>query len=203
MEDWEFVPIDGGVLAVYMRELQYQQEAAALAVQSFNAALASRERGGVPQAFAAVQGILASGALVSKMLWPQPPKLTDSGQPLTTAQGAQRKNTKARGAALRKALAIKSMPILESRKVRNAFEHFDDRLDRYFEEGNRIVVDRNVGPQNNVVVIGDRPALHLRLIDNVQLSVSVLDDKLSIQELFNAIDDVGMRAARWVKTHDR
>lgn len=203
MEDWASGPIDRWALAVYMRELQYQQEAADLAVQSFNAALARREGGGVPPAFAAVQAILASGALVSKMLWPQPPRSTEGGQPLTASQEAQRKNTKARGAALRKELGIRSMPILESRKVRNAFEHFDDRLDRYFEEGNRMVVDRNLGPRNNMVVFADSPALHLRLIDNVRLTVSVLDDEVSIQELVNAIDDVGRRAARWVEANDR
>ena len=37
--------------------------------------------------------------------------------------------------------------MLESRKVRNALEHFDDRLDRYFEAGHRMVVDRNSGPK--------------------------------------------------------
>jgi len=34
-----------------------------------------------------------------------------------------------RGRTLRTALGIKGSPLLESRKVRNALEHFDDRLD--------------------------------------------------------------------------
>jgi hypothetical protein len=49
------------------------------------------------------------------------------------AEGVQRKTTLDQGKTLRTALGIKGSPLLERRKVRNALEHFDDRLDRYFE----------------------------------------------------------------------
>jgi len=41
------------------------------------------------------------------------------------AEEAQRKTTLDRGRTLRTALGIKGGPLLESRKVRNALEHFD------------------------------------------------------------------------------
>ena len=57
-----------------------------------------------------------------------------------------------------------------------------------------MVVDRNIGPKNRLVAIGDKPALHLRLIDAEAGTVSVLEDDVPIQGLFDAIDDVSNRA---------
>ena len=89
--------------------------------------------------------------------------------------------------------------MLESRTVRNALEHFDERLDRYFEAGHRMVVDRNIGPKNRLVVFGDKPALHLRLIDTEAGTVSVLED--DVPSLFDAIADVSNRAQVWLTEH--
>ena len=91
--------------------------------------------------------------------------------------------------------------MLESRTVRNALEHFDERLDRYFEAGHRMVVDRNIGPKNRLVAIGDKHPLHLRLIDTEAGTVSVLEDDVPSQGLFDAIDDVSNRAQGWLTEH--
>jgi len=123
------------------------------------------------------------------------------GSPLKEAEEVQRKTTLDRGRTLRTALGIKGSPLLESRKVRNALEHFDDRSDRYFEAGHRMVVDRNIGPKNRLVVIGDKPALHLRLIDTEAGTVSVLEDEVPIQGLFDAIVDVSNRVHGWLTEH--
>ena len=117
------------------------------------------------------------------------------------AEEVQRKTTLDQGKTLRTALGIKGSPLLESRTVRNALEHFDERLDRYFEAGHRVVVDRNIGPKNRLVVIGDKPALHLRLIDTEAGTVSVLEDAVPIQGLFDAIADVSNRAQVWLTEH--
>ena len=49
-----------------------------------------------------------------------------------------------------------------------------------------------------MVVFGDKPALHLRLIDTEARTVSVLEDDVPIQGLFDAIDDVSDRAHGWL-----
>jgi len=193
--------VDNWTTAVYVRELVHQAEAAQLAAQEFNASLKSPGANGTARAFAAVQSLLAAAAMVSKMLWPKPSKFRFDGSPLKEAEEAQRKTTLDRGRTLRTALGIKGSPLLESRKVRNALEHFDDRLDRYFEAGHRMVVDRNIGPKNRLAVIGDKPALHLRLIDTEAGTVSVLEDDVPIQGLFDAIDDVSNRAQGWLTEH--
>ena len=76
-----------------------------------------------------------------------------------------------------------------------------DRLDRHFEAGLRMVVDRNIGPKNRLVVIGDKPALHLRLIDTEAGTVWVLEDEVPIQGLFDAIADVPNQAQGWLTEH--
>ena len=193
--------MDNWTTAVYVRELVHQAEAAQLAAQEFNASLKSPGANGTARAFAAVQSLLAAAAMVSKMLWPKPSKFRFDGSPLKEAEEAQRKTTLDRGRTLRTALGIKGSTLVESRKVRNALEHFDDRLDRYFEAGHRMVVDRNIGPKNRLAVIGDKPALHLRLIDTEAGTVSVLEDEVPIQGLFDAIVDVSNRAQGWLTEH--
>jgi len=64
-----------------------------------------------------------------------------------------------------------------------------------------MVVDRNIGPKNRLVAIGDRHPLHLRLIDAEAGTVSVLEDDVPIQGLFDAIDDVSNRAQGWLTEH--
>src|SRR6266700_2265875 len=75
------LPLDDWTISVYMQELVNQAEAAQLAAEDFNDALrASPPK--TSRAFAAVQALLAAGAMVSKMLWPQPPTTNPDGTPL-------------------------------------------------------------------------------------------------------------------------
>ncbi|MFT2815648.1 hypothetical protein [Leifsonia sp. A12D58] len=186
--------IDDWTIQTYLGELVNQAEAAELAVADFNAALAGGARG-VARAFASVQALLGAAALISKLLWPQPPSRNANGDSLTSDEETQRAFTIARARRLRELTAIKGLPILESRKVRNGLEHFDERLDKFFLSGQSIVADRNIGPKDRLVIIGDAPAMHLRLIDNERLTASVLGDEVSLQGLMNATQLVGMKAS--------
>ena len=49
-----------------------------------------------------------------------------------------------------------------------------------------------------MVVIGDQVPPHLRLIDPTRGTISVLDDEVAIQELFDAVADVRLRVAEWL-----
>lgn len=190
--------LDEWALAVYMRELVEQGEAAQLAAVEFSKAL-QQPRGGVPPAFAAMQSLLAAGAMISKLLWPTPLDTNIDGTPLSAEDEAARQRTLARGKTLRAELNVKSIPILENRKVRNAFEHFDEWLDRYLlDEGNRFVGDRNIGPKGQIVQIGGKIPPFLRHIDPQAGTVSVLDDEVGYQELFNAIAYVAAQATAWL-----
>lgn len=187
-------PVDDWTIQTYLSELVNQAEAAELAVGDFNAALNGGARG-VARAFASVQALLGAAALISKLLWPQPPSRNANGDSLTSGEETQRAYTIARARRLRELTAIKALPILESRKVRNGLEHFDERLDKFFLSSQTIVADRNIGPKDRLVVIDDSPAMHLRLIDDERLTASVLDDEVSLQDLMDATQLVGTKAS--------
>jgi hypothetical protein len=108
--------VDNWTARTYMQELVNQAEAAQLAAEDLNAALRSTGPGTSPRAFAAVQSLLAAGAMVSKMLWPQPSAARVDGTPLSETEESQRRTTLARGKFLRLALGIKGIPALESRR---------------------------------------------------------------------------------------
>lgn len=64
-----------------------------------------------------VQNIIVQGAALSRYFWPV------------------RKGHEARGAALRKSLAVSDESPLENRDLRNTLEHFDERIDNYLAPG--------------------------------------------------------------------
>ena len=188
---------DDWALQAYMRELVEQGEAADLAAAEFNAAMNSAQP--VVRAYAAIQSILAAGAMVSKLLWPTPADQNIDCTPLSDEDEHARQRTLARGKRLRTELKIKSIPILESRQVRNAFEHFDERLDRYLlDQGSRFIGDRNIGPKGQIVQIGGKLPPFLRHIDPQAGTVSVLDEEVDYRELSRAIADVSARASEWL-----
>lgn len=190
---------------VYVKELFNQCQSAFFAADDFNAALTSEQNRPasvtVGRAFTAIQGLLSAAAMVSKMLWPNPPSVGTDGKPLDEEQQALRQWATERGRVLRQPLGIKAMPILERRAVRNSLEHFDDRLDKWLMEGSRCVIDRNIGPRDSLVVVDGETPRHLRLIDPTRGTVSVLADEIVINDLVNALVQVRRAAAAWNDAH--
>lgn len=81
----------------------------------------------------AVQSFLVAAANVSKLLW-------GSGQ---SASNGRR--------ALRESLGVSDKSVLRSRKMRNHFEHFDERLKKWAACSERHnIVDSNVMPANAI-----------------------------------------------------
>lgn len=67
--------------------------------------------------WSSIQSILTTSANVSKILWPP------------------QKKRKKRGAYLRKLLQVSDASLLSSRKIRDSFEHYDERIEDWFEGG--------------------------------------------------------------------
>jgi len=86
----------------------------------------------------ALQGILASAANLSKLLW-------GSDDPRMTQ--AKRDQREAERKALRDSLGVTDESPLKSRRVRNAFEHFDERLEDRLRDPTkrRVYIGRNIG----------------------------------------------------------
>lgn len=100
--------------AFYIQSIIYAGERSNTAFQRFDEAVAKRE----PSAkiFATVQEALTHAAALSRFFWP-----------------VQKENqlSVARGKRLRNAFSLDDTSALKWRKLRNAFEHFDDDLDRF------------------------------------------------------------------------
>jgi hypothetical protein len=193
MDDW--------VTRIYVNEVLSQAEAAEIAAADLQTAVRAVD---FARAFAAVQSLLGAGAMISKLLWPNPARARPNGEPLNQAEEALRQATLLRGRTLRSVLKAKDLPILENRKVRNAFEHFDDRLDAHFQTGSRVVIDRGIGSKGQAVSVCDDEEStapeYLRFIDPRAGTVSVLDDELSLRDLYSAICEVAARAKGFLET---
>lgn len=91
----------------------------------------------INRVFLLLQTILISCANLSKILWPSP----------NVKNRDMREECEERGETLRKELSISDDHALRSREMRDAFEHFDERLHIWFKESERRnFVDTNIGP---------------------------------------------------------
>ena len=80
------------------------------------------------EVWCAIQSILAAAGNVSKILWPQ-------------------KKYAARGEYLRKLLNVDKSNLLSDRKFRNHFEHYDERIEVWFEKNSSAVfADLSIDP---------------------------------------------------------
>lgn len=81
------------------------------------------------EVWSAIQSILVAAGNVSKILWPS------------------RKSSSARGQVLRKLLNVDDQNLLSDRKIRNHFEHYDERIEDWFEDNNSAVyMDSSIDP---------------------------------------------------------
>ena len=150
-----------------------------------------------PQIWVTLQSFLSSCAMLAKLLWPMPPTRNPDGTELTEDQEELRQRALDRGAALRAALKVKSPSPLERRRVRNGFEHIDERLDHFLRDQHEVIVDMHVGPKSAIDTGGDDAAF-MRNFDPVTSVISVLDEDISIDELSPAITQVNDAAMAWV-----
>ncbi|MBO1267808.1 hypothetical protein [Arthrobacter cavernae] len=150
--------------------------------------------GDIVEMYAAAQALLTSAAQISKLLWVVMPKRKPSGSGLSDEQyAAKRSFTLARAKAVRKVLNVSDDSILKNRQVRNAVEHFDERIDSHILDGAVQLVDSNVCSVHELG--GIDPINMLRHIDPYTNRVSVLDDGTSLTELWSAIQSIGSAAA--------
>lgn len=195
MNDWE--------LSVYIQEVINQAEIIELAAVDFNRTFQSSEKNSLGRTFMSIQSVLAAASMLSKLLWPNPASLAHGGGPLTDEEEVQRSRTLKRGTVLRGVL-IKAgddtKQLEANRTVRNAFEHFDERLDKFITEtgGEQGIVDRNIAPLGSIIVDGGEPK-HLRRINPASLVVSVLDSSVELQPLVSLTQTLKGRAQQWLK----
>lgn len=187
--------MDERTLCSYVTEVVHQTRMTAIAAHQINITI---ERGDILAAFAACQSLLSAAALISKLMYTSSSKLNADGTPMDEEALRKRQISIDRARALRKALGIKQT-ILESRRVRNAIEHFDSRLDEFFDGSPFPIVDLNMGPKEYFISgLPGGTTKFLRHIDPTVPSISILNEEINIQELCDAVKLVQERAEQWL-----
>ena len=100
--------------AFYLQSIMFAAERALAAFEELDRALSAQAA--AAYSFAVLQEALMHASALSRFFWP------------TRKAG---KLAQARGEKLRKAFAEREVSVLQNRNLRNLFEHFDERLDRY------------------------------------------------------------------------
>ncbi len=125
-----------------------------------------------------VQQILVSSSNISKVFWPP-----------------NKKNNK-RGRELRELLNVNDDNPLNNRSLRNHFEHFDERIDKYFEYTDQ-------GVYTDLEIILPKPECAYmgpprnRAYDPVNHIVMFRDEKLELLPIFNTLQDIKKRCANY------
>lgn len=164
--------------------------------------------------FEGTQGLLGTAANISKILWPNPAQTRPGGAPLAPAEEEAKKRTITRGKELRKVLSPGKNSPLQVNKVRNAFEHFDERLDTFIYE--RAMADAAGEPYATSVQdfsvfdgpatlpingVTGRPIPHMRMFDSSAGVVHVFDASADVRQYMDAIEDLHVKCDEWLKNH--
>lgn len=151
-----------------------------LSASDANAALAAND---LDRLWTAIQSLLVGAANTSKLLWG------------TGWSAKQRKEVAERRRSLREALGVSDESPLASRDLRNHFEHFDERIERWADEDpHRNLVDTNVGSIGTIP--GVDPRQLMRHFDPSTATVYFRGEAFELQPIVTAADEIAAAADR-------
>ena len=124
------------------------------------------------ETWCSIQSILVAVGNVSKILWPN-------------------ERYKIRGERLRQLLKVEKNNPLSSRKFRNHFEHYDERIEEHFEHNAQgVYVDLAMSPSLNSGLFGDLPLNTHRGYNSFNNTLVFRDETLDLNEIMIALDDL-------------
>ena len=109
-----------------------------------------------------VESFLVASANISKILWPsRPDKCSNCKfQPQLPHDVSTRREN------LRTLLSLDDSSPIKSRRFRNHFEHYDNRIEEWTKEyENKIIIDSNIGPVDLVLIGEERRTFFMRNFD--------------------------------------
>jgi hypothetical protein len=160
--------MDSFIERVFISEIKTQCEFALRAVEELRQELELRD---TRRVFFYAQAFLGAAGNVSKLLWPQSPKIPG------------------RGERLRELLRVPDDSPVEPRTFRNHFEHFDERLEDWaMASRNKVFVDFNVAPAGGIV--GPDPADFMRNLDPNTLTLTFRGETYELGSVERALRDI-------------
>jgi hypothetical protein len=176
---WKFVVIAAmtmvgmGMELMLLRQFEQQVlnqcEFVLMAANEINAALKARH---LKRVFFGLQNLLTAAANISKALWGQAGRFA-----------LERKD-------LRDSIGVADDSPLRRVTMRNHFEHFDERLDKWWREsGERhVMIDFCVMPKSAVQIMD--PLTWFRVFDPVSANVYFWSEEFNIQELITEVQKI-------------
>ncbi|WDF78946.1 hypothetical protein PQ469_02870 [Mucilaginibacter sp. KACC 22773] len=125
------------------------------------------------ETWCSIQSILVAAGNVSKILWPK-------------------QKYKIRGEKLRRLLKVENDNPLSNRKFRNNFfEHYDERVEEYFQGNSQgVYIDLAMNPSLRSGIFNDPPLNTHRGYNSFNNSLVFRNETLYLDEIFEALDDL-------------
>lgn len=156
------------LLRCFQSQVELQCRFLLSATRTLNVAL---QKNDVDRTFYAIQNLLNAGANISKALWGGGGKLAVQRKPL------------------RDSIAVDDNSPLKNVNMRNNFEHFDERLDRWWAKSKRpIIIDLVVGPKSGIEGLGDIEKF--RHFDPETADLIFWDQEFNIQAIVNEVQRI-------------
>jgi hypothetical protein len=184
-----FTKYQTSVGRLFCREVARQCRHALVAADDLERALNQGDKG---RAWYALHALMASSANISKLLWPA----TDTQR--GNRAGHKYSPIANLGEKLRNRLAVKDDSPLQSRELRNHFEHFSERLEEWaVDPATKVFTDDMIGPPN--MLTGVAPRDRLRWYNPQDRTAYFRDEAYPLESLIGAIWDLWPRAAAAAK----
>jgi len=135
-----------------------------------------------------IQIILASTANISKILWPG----YDNCRAKKDEQYALRaKQYSLRGTYLRELLSVDKRSPLNSRDLRNAFEHYDERLHDWAEKSkHHILMRRNILPKGSISGANIDQHADMGNLDPYTFILTFWEHEIEISGLIKSVEEL-------------
>lgn len=125
------------------------------------------------EVWCSIQSILVAAGIVSKILWPS------------------QKYT-ARGEKLRTLLNIDESNLLSNRKFRNHFEHYDERIEDWFEKNpSAVYMDLRIDPFESIW--GSNPVNWHRGYNPLTQTLTFRGDSMHLASLLNVLEEIRLK----------
>jgi len=153
------------ITTLFLFELKRQSKFAIIAYSDIQQSLTSHD---IDRIWYSIQSFLVAVGNISKILW-------------GTDDAIRNRRTD-----LRQLLLIDDSSVLNSRRFRNHFEHFDERLEDWTNTVKGSVVDSNVGP-SGFISTPQGESSYLRNFDNQKFVLTFRGEEYQFQPVFDAV----------------
>ena len=160
---------------VFISEIVLQSKIAELAAKRLSAIKDNFDQ---IEVWSSIQSILVAAGNVSKILWSQ-------------------KEYEARGERLRKLLKVTEDNLLSDRKFRNHFEHYDDRIEKWFKgESSAVYSDLAIDPLKSMR--RNFPTNHHRAYDPLTQTLTFRGESFDLVAVLKELKEIRIKCRHFV-----